>query len=118
MRLYGALAVVAVAVSLAWAFWPPTLRVTAPTLETGPDKITVSATVTNNTSLSRAVTVRFALGYTTFPSDYAPTKFVVFDTRDITAQVPAHSRETVRCDFSHPQKPLPLKADSQIVSVR
>ena len=118
IRIYGALAFVAVVLGLAWAFWPPKLRVSAPTLETGPGKVTVSASVTNDTSTSRAVTVRFAFGYSTLPSDYAPTEFRVLESRDVTAQVAAHSRETVSCEFSRPQKTLVLKADSRIVSAR
>ncbi len=117
-RIYGALAVVAVAVWLAWALWPPKLRVTAPTLETGASKVTVSATVVNDTSAPRAVTVRLVFGFTTLPSESAPTIFRVLDSRDITAEVAAHSRATVSWEFDRPQKPLIFKADSHIVNAK
>src|SRR5437763_16736733 len=68
-RLYAALVSVAVVLWLAWSLWPPQIRVTRPTVDVAPDKIIVRTALTNRTSATRAVTIRFDFGYQTLGTD-------------------------------------------------
>jgi hypothetical protein len=117
-RLYAALFSVAVVLWLAWSLWPPQIRVTRPTVDIAADKIIVTTTVTNRTSATRAITIRFDFGYQTLGSDYAPSEFRLLASREATAKIDARTTKAVSCEFPPFQKPLPYRADVQIVSRR
>jgi hypothetical protein len=51
-------------------------------------------------------------------TDYAASKFQLISSQDVPTEIAARSTQTVRCEFSPPQKPLPFLADAQIVSLR
>lgn len=117
-RLYGAFLLVAVALFLAWFLWRPQIRVARPTVELSEDKIVATAVVTNATSTGRSITIHFVLGYETMGTDYHPSEFRLLESRDVSAHVGPRTTERIQCEFARPSKPLPFRADAQIVSVR
>ena len=81
----------AVVLWLAWSLWPPQIRVTRPTVDVAPDKIIVRTALTNRTSATRAVTIRFDFGYQTLGTDYAPSEFRLIASRELTAEIDART---------------------------
>ena len=118
LRLYSALCVIAFLTWLAWYVWRPQVRVTRPTLDVRSEAIIASTLLTNRSSNPCLVTIRFDLGYQVMGTDYAASKFQLIASRDVPTEIAARSRQTVTCEFSPPQKPLPFLADAQIVSLR
>jgi hypothetical protein len=117
-RLFAALLCVSVVLWLAWSLWPPQIRVTRPTVEIATEKVVATTTLTNGTSAPRFVTIRFQFGYQTVGSDYSPSEFRVIASREVAAEIDARTTKPVSCEFLHPPKPLPNRADAQIVSRR
>lgn len=117
-RLYGALLLAALLVWLAWSLWPPEVRVTRPTLDIQPERIVASTELTNRGSNARYVTIRFQVGYRVMGTESAPSRFQIIASRDVAVAVGASATQSVTCEFTHPQKPLPFLADAQIVSQR
>ena len=117
-RLYAALVSVAVVLWLAWSLWPPQIRVTRPIVDVAPDKIIVATALTNGNSATRGVTIRFEFGYQTLGTDYAPSEFRLIASREVAAEIDARTTKAVSCEFPPFQKPLPYRADAQIVSRR
>lgn len=118
VRLCAVLVSVAGLLWVAWSFWPPQIRVTRPTLDVTPDRIIAATTLTNRTFAPRAVAIRFDLGYQTIGADFAPSEFRLIASREVQAHIDARSSQTVTCEFGPPQKPVPFRADAQIVSQR
>jgi hypothetical protein len=118
VHLYAALVVAALVVWVVWSLWPLQVRVVRPTLDIASDKIVASTLLTNGSSVPRSVTIRFDLGYQIMGTESAPSEFRVIASREVAAHIAARTTETITCEFPRPPKPLPSRADAQIVRQR